>query len=219
MSAASLASHVAPAHADGIADYARLEVGAGYAQQVDVSDGVWWQQGAAQQSIDLRSPALLAGLTGTAYAHGNWSLDWHADYVYMGTVTASCVCVPDANYDPHAHVVHGVPDYESPFGGAGHTQGIALTLSPGYAWNGWRVGAEAGPWVFWQTWHEQQVFAGTTPMDMSHRTQAQLGWVAGLRVERGAFGLSARYYDMPQKWNPYPGISRGAYVIMGTWRF
>lgn len=215
--AAALLAVLAPlAHAQ---DWFQFEAGAGAAHMVDVGDGVWQQQGTPGNSLKLTAPALVGGLTGRAYTRGNWSVDWHADYVYLGTVSAACQCVQDADYNNQTHQVLRANAPTNWFGGQGHTQGIALTLTPGYSFGaGWRVAADVGPWVFWQTWHEHNN-TPWGPDDSSHATVAQFGYVVGARVERGPFSLSYRYYAMPARWNPYPGIAKGAHVVTATWRF
>ncbi|QVN19973.1 hypothetical protein [Burkholderia pyrrocinia] len=60
------------------------------------------------------------------------------------------------------------------YGGQGHTQDIALTLAPGYSYGGWRFSVEGGPWIFWQTRHED-TRETTRMVDASFKTVAQLG--------------------------------------------
>jgi hypothetical protein len=210
-----------PAHADSITDYVHLELGAGFGIAKDMGDGVWVQQGSPDNHEKLTFPAVLAGLTGTAYERGDWSVRWHAGYVYLGEQRASVMGVPDAAYDPHTHqdITADLPPRYSPFNGHGHVQGVPLTLDVGYTYRGWRLGAEAGAWVYWQTWHESLYDLAGQWDNLSHKTVAQVGWVAGASVEHGPFSLSYRYYNISQKWNPYPGLATGAHVIMARYRF
>jgi hypothetical protein len=197
----------------------RAEVGLGIQQSRDMGDGTWYQQ-ALPHSEKLRSPAFMIGATGQLWSNGGaWDLRYHTDYVYFGSISASCLCVPDANYNPNTHQTVGTLPRLSPFVGFGHTQGVAATLDLGYTYHGWRFGFEAGPWVYWQTWHESLYNLANEWQNLSHKTIAQVGYVVGARVDRGSFGLSYRYYQVSQRWNPYPGLSTGTHMLMATWRF
>jgi hypothetical protein len=195
----------------------QVEAGLGVAHAQTLSDGVWYQQGSVGDKLHVTTPAYMAGFTGTAYQHAAYDVRWHLDYVYIGQQSASCDCVADSDYDA-AH--HEVLSYASaqPFNGFGHVQGIAATLDAGYTYHGYRLGVEAGPWLFWETWHEvTQAPEGT--IVANHKPDAQVSWVAGVNVSRGPLAVSYRYYNMPQKWNPYPGLIRAAHVVMLTYRY
>ena len=193
------------------ASWLEFEAGVGAAQAVDM-DGVWNQHKVAGNREALTTPAYLLGATGELARRDSTQLLYHADYVYFGTQSASCECVSDAAYAAH--------DYSAStnqFVGSGHVQGIALTLSPAYAWRGTRFAIEGGPFVFWETWHEYAYL---------HPTQAvrafgggTLGYVIGARVERGPFGMSYRYYSASPQWRTYPGLTRGFHVLSVTYRF
>lgn len=209
------------AHADSISEYVQFEAGIGGSHISDMGDGTWIQQGAPNNKERKTTPAVMAGVTGPLYSVGNWSARWHLGYAYIGTYAASVDGVPDASYDPVNHQVHnwsGAQRY-SPFNGQGHTQGVPFTLDVGYTWHGYRFAVEGGAWVYWQTWHESLYDLNNTWVDLSHKTRAQFGYVAGMRVERGNFALSYRYYNINQKWNPYPGLATGAHVLMATYKF
>jgi hypothetical protein len=126
----------------------QFEAGAGASLASDV-DGVWTQHNVADNHERLKTPAYIAGLTGEVYAAHNWSLNYHADYAYMGSQRASCVCVSDPDYDSRNYAGRSYS-----FVGSGHVQGIALTLEPGYTWRGTRFAVEGGPFLFWTTWKE-----------------------------------------------------------------
>jgi hypothetical protein len=219
--AATLGCAAASAHADSIADYIQFEAGVGFGVASDVGDGVWVQQGSPDNHVKLTFPALLAGATGPIWSSGRWDARWHLDYAYLGEQRASVMGVPDDAYNPQTHqdIAANMPPRYSPFNGHGHVQGIPLTLDVGYTYSGWRLGAEAGAWVYWQTWHESLYNLANQWQDLSHKTVAQVGYVIGASVERGNFGLSYRYYNINQRWNPYPGLATGAHVLMATYRF
>jgi hypothetical protein len=187
-----------------------FEAGIGATQSKGMGDGVWVQQGAPGNREQLRTPAYLAGLTGELTEH----LAWHADYVYFGALGASVNGVPDNNYNPHTHQVHDFTGRYSPFNGQGHTQGVMLTLEPHTTYRGVRFGVEAGPFLYWATWHESLYALDNQWHDLSHRTVPQLGAVAGVSVGAKDWKVSYRYFYQKQKWNPYPGMVTGTHMLM-----
>lgn len=192
-----------------------FEAGIGAARAIDIGDGVWQQQGVAHSHESLVSPAFVAGLTGDFTDH----LAWHVDYMYAGEINANCLCVGDENYNQHTHVA-AVPG-SIPFNGHGHTQGVFATLEPNYTFrNGIRVGFEAGPFLYWNTWHESRLDPQyPTDNNLSHRTQLGVGGVAGFSAGRGNWKVAYRYFYMRQQWNPYPSLSRGIHTVTFEWRF
>lgn len=215
---ATLLLALAPlAHADSISDYVQVEIGSGVAYTHDMGDGTWYQQG-VQHTENLLTSAYLVGLTGPIMTRGAFDVRWHLDYQYFGQQSASCMCVTDAEYLRRAHTAL-VPGY-IPFDSFGHVQGVSLTFEPGYTWHGFRFSAEAGPWIFWDTWHVHRVDPAQPGIDnLSHKTVAQLGAVAGLRIEQGNSSIAYRYYYEPIKANPYPGIANGTHMLIFTHRF
>lgn len=207
------------AYADSITDYIRFEAGIGAGLASDIGDGVWVQKGSPDNHEKLTFPALEAGLTGPIWSSGPWDVRWHADYAYLGEQSASVEGVPDDSYNSSTHQDIGTPTRYSPFSGHGHVQGVPLTLDVGYTYRGWRFGAEAGAWVYWQTWHESLYNLSNQWQDLSHKTVAQVSYVVGASVERGNLSLSYRYYGMSAKWNPFPGLATGAHVLMLRCRF
>lgn len=194
--------------APSLAGAVTLEAGVGIAHSVDIGDGVWQQQGVEHSTERLNSPALLVGITGRVIEH----LDWHADYVYAGEISASCLCVDDAHYNPRTHVASAQGTI--PFNGHGHTQGVMLTLEPHTTWRGFRFGFEAGPWLYWSTWHESRndpVYP--TEIDMSHITRPQLGAVAGVSIGQRDWKISYRYFYQRQQWNPFPALQQGTHLV------
>lgn len=192
-----------------------FEAGLGLSRSGDMGDGTWIQQGARNNREQMTAPVYMTGLTGDVGEH----LSWHADYVYIGGVSASVDGVPDDHYDPVHHRVTGhVPRY-SAFNGQGHMQGVALTVEARTEWNGWRFGVEAGPWLYFATWHESLYDLNNRWVDLSHKTDLQIGYVVGARVSNGSLSLSYRYYSAKPLWNPYPGIITRTHVLMITKTF
>lgn len=211
------------AHSAHAQSWFQFEAGIGVARIADMGDGTWIQQGAPNNHEQKTTPAFLVGVTGPIYARGALDVRWHAGYVYLGEFSASVDGVPDAYYDSVRHQV--LPAWRdtgarySPFSGHGHLQGVPVTLDVGYTWRGWRIGAEAGPWLYWQTWHESLYALDNEWHDLSHKTHAQVGYVVGASATRGNLGVSYRYYGVRPSWNPYPGIATGTHVLMATYRF
>lgn len=198
----------------------QFEAGIGAAHVSDMGDGTWIQQGARGNHENVNTPAIMAGFTGPIIQRGNWDARWHLGYTYIGTFSASVDGVPDDQYDAKSHqIVHYQGERFSPFNGQGHVQGIPLTLDLGYTYRGWRLGAEAGAWAYWQTWHESLYNLDNQWQDLSHKTVMQIGYVVGASIGRGPLSLSYRYYQISQRWNPYPGLATGAHVLMTRYRF
>ncbi len=197
----------------------QAEVGIGTQRSTDMGDGVWIQTSPQTPHAEKMSgPSYLNGLTGPIIERGNWGVRWHADYVYFGGMSASCMCVPDANYNQYKHVSNE-PGY-IPFNGNGHVQGVQFLIEPGYTLLGARWGIEGGPWLYWATWHETHNDpAQPGAYNLSHRTHMQVGWVAGVSVSRGPWSVSYRHYFEHAQWNPNPGMVQSTNMLILTYRF
>ena len=200
--------------------YIRPELGFGWQVSKDMGDGTWYQQGSPNYTRRMNGAAYLAGVTGEVWRSGNASLRYHLDYVYYGGMNAGCECVSDADYNPQTHEIRDPQSHPAmnPFHGQGHVQGVPLTLDAGYDFGPVRVGIEAGMWIYWATWHESAILDGV-PVDASHVTVPQLGYVTGLRFDYGPASLSWRYYNVRQRWNPFPGTVTGTNMITLTYRY
>ena len=201
----------AQAHAES---WVEFEGGIGAAQAFGEHDGIWVQDGLAH-SQTLDSPAFTAGITGDLLTRGRWSLAYHADYIYTGNIKVTSMAVSDANYNLATKTATpGAP--QSYFSGFGHTQGVALTLAPGYNFDKWRFSVEGGLMAEWVTWHETMV--GYTG-DLSHKTTPQLTWIAGASISRGPISVSYRYFNKSQSWNPNPQYTSGEQMIVISYKF
>ena len=147
----TLGCAAAAAHADSVSDYIQFEAGLGFGVAKDMGNGTWVQAGLPDNHEKLTFPAVEADFTGTLWACQQ-DVRYHISYVYLGEQSASVDGVPDNQYNTQTHAVT-MPAGErlSPFNGHGHIQGLPLTLDVGYTYRGWRLGAEAGAWVYWQT--------------------------------------------------------------------
>lgn len=202
------------AHADS---WFQIEAGIGAQKSSDMGDGIWLQQG-VPYGEHMSGTAYMIGATGEVLRHESLDVRYHADYLYFGGMSADCTCVPDANYNAVKHVSNE-PGY-IPFNGGGHTQGLALTIEPGYTWHGIRFGVEAGPWISWSTWHETQISLQYPQLDqLSHKTAMQVSLVAGASVSYKNFALSYRHFWERAQWNPNPGMVTGTDMLMVSYRF
>jgi len=192
-----------------------LEAGIGAAKTSDMGDGIWYQAG-VPHSVGLTTPAYLAGATGELVARDSWSLRYHVDYVYIGRLASSCLCVGDNQYDTHLHRASVAPF--AYFNGQGHVQGVALTLQPTYTWRGVEMGVEAGYWAYWQTWHDTVTNAGQTG-NLDHKTGLQFAPVVGASVTYDGVSVSYRYYKERPSWRPVPGIATGTHMLTLVKRF
>ena len=86
-------------------------------------------------------------------------------------------------------------------------------------YDGWRLGVEAGAWLYWQTWRESVYDLADNWDNISHRATPQVDFVVGARVDKGNFSISYRYYHAKASWNPYPGLATNAQVLMATYKF
>lgn len=187
-----------------------FEAGIGVARSKGMGDGVWVQRGVPGSHEQLRTPTYLAGVTGDLTEH----LAWHADYVYFGGLSAGVRGVPDENYNPRTHQVVGTPTHYGVFNGQGHTQGVMLTIEPHVTYRGLRFGAEAGPFLYWATWHESLDGLDGNHYNLSHKTVPQVGAVAGVSVGAADWKVAYRYFYQRASGNPYPGMVTGTHMLM-----
>lgn len=200
-----------------------LQVGAGYSWSKGMGDGTWIQEGAPNNKEQLDTKAFVVGLTGRIYTNGPWSVDYHLDYVYYGSQSASVDGVPDNQYNGQTHHIVGYQgERYSPFNGQGHVQGIPLTLDVGYTYKGYRASLEGGVWEYWNTWHESLYDLAGNWDNLSRITRPQTGFVAGARIEKGPFSVSYRYYQVKQDWSKAsrsPGLVSGTSMVTLQYEF
>jgi hypothetical protein len=197
------------AHAASWFDF---EAGLGAQQAIGWHDGIWTQQQGVPHAQRLTSPAFMAGITGQVYSYGRIDARFHIDYLYLGTTSASCECVSDADY-----AARNYSATRTGFSGSGHTQGIVLTLDHGVTYSGWRLGVEGGVFANWQTWHET---VGSEPaFQANHKTTLAVAPVIGASLSRGPVSVRFLHFAKSQSWNPYPQFTNGANILMATYRW
>ncbi len=210
---------------------ASLEMGAGVSSFQTLGNGIWYQEG-FQNHLSLTSSTFLIGATGNLTP----KVSWHVDYVYLGRASVDSWDTPvDANYAPqnsnHCNgaclpLVHVL--------GSGTVQGIAVTLEPHADFGGWRLGVEAGPFLFFPTWNMsvpnwvaatgnrgntdwQSTTDGNLYWQSGYRPQ--IGGVVGLSVERGDWGLRYRHYFDKTQGGAFPAIWRSTDTLTLTYTF
>lgn len=89
------------------------------------------------------------GVTGPIMQRGNWGVDWHADYVYLGRESFDgMVDSNDANYNPSTGGCNGPCAPTEHMWGGGSVRGIDFPLEPYYTYRGIRFSALVGPFVY-----------------------------------------------------------------------
>lgn len=226
----SLGCAAAAAHADSIADYVHVEMGAGAARYSAQPDNTWYQQG-MQHDLGLSAPVLMLGLTGPIYTRESWGVDWHIDYVSLGHVSSQCECTPvDADYSTATHSLIKPMPVNVPnanFVGNGNAQGVALTVEPYFRYRKWRFGVEAGLFPYRPDWavtvYNWSDEPGQTPQTLHVETPhaRQIGKVVGASISRGPFSLAYEHYFLPTRYDSThsPAIWSGADVLLARYRF
>lgn len=175
-------------HACYAESWMQVEAGLG-GVTAQLYDGRWEQQGAPGNTVVNQVPVLSLGLTGNLYDAYTWGVGWHADYEYIGTMSASCQCtVHDEDYNRATHTVREGADTTS-FSGSGHMQGVVLSMEPWKRWGQVRFGAELGAFVHWDTWTER-----TQGQTISTPRGPYVSPVVGVMVHWQNATLSYRHY-------------------------
>lgn len=178
----------------------QIEAGAGLTDYT-LTNGKWFQDGAIDNHVVSHAPAITLGLTGPLIQRQHWGIDWHADAVYFGSVSASCQCtISDADYNASTDKVMPGAITESYYG-SGHAAGVVLMLEPYYARAGWKFGVAAGVLGYRKTWTENvSGWAGNfgdpqpVPVHLESAHGVSFAPAVGVDISRGAFTLSYRYY-------------------------
>ena len=182
----------------GSAHAAQLEVGIGATHFFDQGDGTWYQQ-ALPHNEGLRSGALMIGVRGDVTPN----IAWHLDAFDLGKASANSWDVMDVNYDPIHHQCLAHCAQLTHFVSSGTLCGIAPMLEL-HTSGVWRVGVEAGPWLYHQSWsvtipnfYSSTGYAPPWPYwstngDAIYHSASMwaLGAVAGATVQRGPWGAS-----------------------------
>ncbi len=220
--AALAALAMSAAHAES---FFQIEAGIG-ATDYTLTDGKWFQDGALDNHVVSKAPALMLGLTGPIIERRSWGIDWHADANYFGSVSASCQCtISDADYNVSTKTVTPGAITESYYG-SGHAFGVSLMLEPYYAHNGWKFGVAGGVLAYRKTWTENVSgwsgnFGDPTPLPV-HLESAHGISVApavGADISRGNFTLSYRYYFTSRNEGNTPPLWDDIQTLMVTYRW
>jgi len=196
-----------------------FEAGLGLSTFTTLADGTWYQQG-LPHTLNLKHMGATAGFTGELYAHGNWSLRYHLDYVFVGHVSSDAMATPDdANYSVKTHSCIGACLPLAEYVGNGNDQGVVLSLQPTYTFpHDIAVGFEAGIYVHRATWHETVYnwFTPGTTIHADYRPKWQVAPMVGANVSWGNTTISYRYLFNQSHWdatNSVPAIWKGTHML------
>jgi len=210
------------AHAES---FFEAEIGLGTSVTQNEGDGRWVQYGVPHQ-MNLVAPAVKVGVVAHAYRSNHWGIDLHLDAVYMGDISASCVCVPDANYNPHTHTVTGNPP-PATFQGHGNEYGVLATAEPFYENDsGWRFGLNVGAYAYRQVWYETISYPqspiypwGPGTFTANHHATWRVSPTAGISISKGHWSLDYQFLVDGTTANPNPGLAKFTHLITMTYRF
>jgi len=207
------------AHAES---FFQLEVGLGRADYKSQGNMIWYQQG-LPYTLRLKPPAFLAGFRGDILERANWGLSWHVDYEYLGSVETNAIATTDENYDPVTHACRTDPcAAQTRFTGHGNVSGIALTLEPHLDWNGFRLGVEGGPFIFFPSWTVSLTPATPVPGIGATVVHApgglHVGGIVGASIGYKNFSLT--YQHIWDKVKPeFTPVWSSTNVVMARYRF
>jgi hypothetical protein len=206
------------AHADSISDYVHLELGGGVSKFA-TQDGLWFQEG-LPHSLHTISPAVKAGLTGPIITRTRWGVDWHVDYVFVGSVSSDAIATTDQNYDLATHSVINPNVVQSRFVGRGNINGVAFTAEPYVNLYGFRFGIDGGPFVFRSTWHDTLYDPRvSTPFNAYASGGLKLGWTYGASISRGPVSLAYEHYSVKVPSETFPPLSSSVNMVSVMYRF
>jgi len=180
-------------------------------------DGRWYQE-SSPHTLSVVTPAATVGVGGPLYRSADWGVDWHLSAIYIAQMSASCTCVPDADYNASTHEVTGNGPKAS-FYGHGSEVGFLAELSPYYLYKGYKVAVSAGAYVFRQFWRETTIQPNGVYYDVSHAPVWMVTWAAGASISKGPWTLAYHYLADGTKYNPSPGLVTHTHLITVTYRF
>jgi hypothetical protein len=194
----------------------QFEGGVGESYFPDSGNGVYYEDGPNfPHSLSLHEPAFEFGVTGDIGS----SFGWHADLVDLGSVkTDATVDSSDANYSPSTGGCNGPCAPTETMHGSGSIIGIALTGEVHHEYYGFRLAAEAGPFIFVPQWSVtiSNPYGSTT---YRYASTVQVGAVLGASVGRGPYSLAFQYFFDRTKGSPSPGIWTGTYLLVARYKF
>lgn len=212
-----------------------FETGLGISTFPLYGNGIWIQQG-LPYSTHLTVPAITAGFTGTAYRIKDVSIDWHADYVFLGHVETDAIATTDANYSLKNRSCIGACVANTRFVGNGNINGFALTVEPKYHYGQWAFGVEVGAFIFRPTWNETLYVNNLIGANLPNSPDGPNGsvihvaynpsWMvrpmAGASISYGHFSLTYRYFHDQTYYNAshqIPGVWSSTHLVSVTYRW
>jgi hypothetical protein len=225
MRLAALAAGMALACSAHAQSFFEIEAGVGMTYYT-LTDGKWFQEGALDNHVISHAPAVSIGLTGNVIDRARWGIDWHADAIYLGGVSASCQCtISDDDYNPRTHVMKAGATTESYYG-SGHAVGVSLMLEPYLKYREWKFGVAAGVFGYRKTWTENVSgwdgnfgIARPVPVHLESAHGISFAPAVGVDVSRGPFTLSYRYFFTSRNEGNTPPLWDDVQTLMVTYRF
>lgn len=194
----------------------QFEAGVGESYFPDSGNGVYYEDGPNYpHTLNLHSPAFEFGITGDIAS----SFGWHADLVYLGSVkTDAVVNSNDANYSPATGGCNGPCAPTENMHGSGTITGIALTGEVHHDYGGFRLAAEAGPFVFIPQW-QVTISNPLGSYNYKYASNVQIGAVLGASLARGPLSVGFQYFFDRTRGSPVPGIWTGTYLLIAKYKF
>jgi hypothetical protein len=178
-----------------------FEMDVGSAHYDKKADGYWYQEG-FQNSLQLTPTAVEIGVTGDLWRRRSYGLAYHIDWVYLGAVRTQAMATPDdANYDVSTKKCNGKCLPLANFVGSGHDQGFLFSVEPYVVVDGWRLGAEIGPYLhkplFSEVVYNWQPNPNAPQQTVYARNMNRWVWSSmyGLSIGHNNFTLSYQYFS------------------------
>lgn len=207
-------------------DAIRLEAGVGASLYSKGPDGLYFQQPFPHE-MRLEVPAFEVGFTGPLYQRGDWGVDWHADWAWLGSVKTTAMAVPlDDNYNTAMKACNGPCLPLAKYVGSGHAQAFMLALEPHYNYGKWRFGIQFGPTLHKSTWtvdvSDIRYSQAAAPFNL--RAPSEDGWrfgtVVGATVSYGQLSIAYQHFFMkPSSSNMTPPVWHSVDLLMLRYRF
>lgn len=205
---------------------ADVEVDVGRSLYVNGHDD-WWYMEKFEHKLNYRATTIEIGVHDSLYQSGDFDLDYAIAGHYNGDMSMQSWAVVDSNYDKMKHQCIGPCGHQSNFNGKGSNQGLSFTLEPSYSISGYRLGVEAGAYVYRNKFSEHitNVQNESGVIDVKDTSGWTVGKVVGASVTKDNFVLKYQYFVDPDHFagkdvNSYaPAAWHGTHVVSIGWRF
>lgn len=191
-----------------------FEAGVGFVHQQHAADGIWYWT-AGEHSMKTNGVGVRTGLQLNLSRPDDYvpGVRMHATYYNFGRTSWVADAGEDAppdksyGYNHHSGTCYNMNCGEwRRFTSAGNMQAIALTVEPFWRiGNGWDVGIEFGPALFYATWSSTASALATTDRFgqvgssevFTRKARWQFGQIVGVSVGKGPLTLRYNYLRAP----------------------